>query len=228
MKAKYVRISTANQKTERQLVNENEFDFVYIDVISGSVPFGERPEALKLLNNDAVTSVTIGEVTRLGRNLGDILNTLETFTNKGVNLNIENLGLQTILPNGKPNPTASLMINLLASIGQYERDLINERTQQGREVAKFKGDVYKGRKRGAVAKGSKYYAKHFTEIISVQKLLNKGVSINMVAETLNINRGLIYAFIKKGFVQRPDKKDLFSTADKPITKNEKKLSNFKN
>lgn len=200
MKAIYVRISTSNQKTERQLTKRNEFDFVYIDVISGSVPFKERPEAQKLLNNEDIKHITINEVTRLGRNLSDILKTLQHFTATKINIHIENLGLNTMLPNGKQNPTANLMINLLGTIGQYERDLLQERTQQGREIAKAKG-LYKGKPRGANADLDKYKAKHFDDINKVKKALEKGLNISETSQITSIPRTRIYRFINKGIIE---------------------------
>ena len=201
MKVKYVRISTANQNTERQLVNETDFDKVYIDVCSGSIPFAKRPEAIKLLNNKSIKYIYVNEVTRLGRNLSDILKTMEYFNDKGINIFIENLGLQTILPNGDINPTASLVISLLGSIGEYERNLINERTQQGREVAKAK-KKYKGRKRGATAKIVEYKIKHQKNIKSVQNQIDRGTPITEISENIGIPRTLIYRFISKKLVTK--------------------------
>lgn len=200
MKVIYARISTRNQKFERQIIKQNDFDHIYLDVISGSVPFAERPEAQKLINNESVKQITINEVTRLGRNLSDILNTLQYFTTRKINIHIENLGLNTILPGGKENPTANLMINLLGTIGQYERDLLLERTQQGREIAKAKG-LYKGKPRGANADLNKYKAKHFEDINKIQKAFQKGLTISEASQITSIPRTRIYRFIDKSLVE---------------------------
>ena len=202
MKAIYSRISTPNQNHDRQLQNKNDYDFIYLDVISGSVSFKERPEAQKLLSNEKVNYITIAEVTRLGRNLSDILETLQHFTDKGVNIHIENLGLTTLLPDAKPNPTAKLMINLLGTIGEYERELLQERTRQGREIAKAKGK-YKGKKRGSDADIKKYKAKHFNDIQKVDYSFKLNNSISATASLTNIPRTRIYRFIEKGLVKRP-------------------------
>jgi len=202
MKAIYSRISTPSQKHDRQLQNKNDYDFIYLDIISGSVSFKERPEAQKLLSNDKVNYITIAEVTRLGRNLQDILQTLQHFTDKGVNIHIENLGLTTLLPGGKPNPTAKLMINLLGTIGEYERELLKERTQQGREIAKAKGK-YKGKKRGADANISKYKAKHHEAIQKVDYSFKLNNGISATARLTGITRTMIYRFIDKGLVKPP-------------------------
>ena len=193
MKAKYLRISTSNQNLERQLLNEKEFDFIYIDVCSGAVPFKDRKQACKLLKNKDITHITISEITRLGRSMSDILQTIQHFTDNGVNILIENLGLTTLLPNGKPNDTASLVINIMSSIGQYERALLLERTAQGIAIKKAKGG-YKGRKRGAVQDIEKYKETYFKDIEAVKSLLNQGLNISQISRDLDIPRNRIYKF----------------------------------
>ena len=196
MKVKYARISTSDQNLERQLLNEKEFDFVYIDICSGGVPFKDRKQASKLFKNKKVTYIQIGEITRLGRNMNDILATIQHFTDNGVNILIENLGLTTLLPNGKPNDTASLVINIMSSIGQYERALLLERTAQGIAIKKAKGG-YKGRKRGAVQDIEKYKETYFKDIEAVKSLLNQGLNISQISRDLDIPRNRIYNFKAK-------------------------------
>ena len=196
MNAKYVRISTPDQNLERQLLNQKEFDIIYIDICSGSVLFEDRNEASKLLKNKKVTKITIGEITRLGRNMNDILKTIQYFTDSGINILIENLGLTTLLPNGKPNDTASLVINIMSSIGQYERALLLERTAQGIAIKKAKGG-YKGRKRGAVQDIEKYKETYFKDIEAVKSLLNQGLNISQISKDLDIPRNRIYKFKAK-------------------------------
>jgi DNA invertase Pin-like site-specific DNA recombinase len=191
MKVKYTRISTANQNTERQLINQKDFDKVYIDVCSGSIPFAERSEAMKVWNNENITQLAVKDIDRLGRSLKDILHTIEHFTAKGVDVYIEGLGLHTMV-NGKKNDTASLMINLLGSIAEHERNMIRERTQQGREIAKTK-NKFKGRKRGAVMSDDKFMQKHYNEIQLVKGLLKGGESILNASKLANVPRSLIYS-----------------------------------
>jgi DNA invertase Pin-like site-specific DNA recombinase len=50
MKVYYVRVSTVDQKTNRQRINEKEFDLVIEDKCSGSIPFFERDGGKKILN----------------------------------------------------------------------------------------------------------------------------------------------------------------------------------
>lgn len=194
MKAIYARISTANQNEERQL--KEGYDFTYVDIISGAKKFKERPEAKKLLKNDKITQITVKEVSRLGRNLRDILDTLEHFTDKGIDIYIENQGLHTIV-NGKKNNVAELIISILGTIAQQERELHLERVKEGVQIAKAKGK-YKGRKRGSVASLESYKAKYSDIIAKAKPLKREGVSINHIAKTLEKNRGTITKLDKMG------------------------------
>jgi DNA invertase Pin-like site-specific DNA recombinase len=182
MKAIYVRISTPNQNMERQLKKE-ENTKLFIDVESGATPFLDRREALKLMNDETITLVQVKEVSRLGRNLRDILNTIEMLTAKGVNIYIENQGLYTLLPDGKPNPTANMIIAILGTIAQQEREVLLERTKEGVAIAKAKGK-YKGRKRGTENKAETINKRYALTIKRANELIKGGYSINYIADVL--------------------------------------------
>lgn len=147
MQVKYIRISDKSQSIARQLNNDLK---CYIDVISGTVPFKERTSA-KLLIKDIeagkVTGVEVEEVSRLGRNLIDCLQTCEYMTSKGINIHIKNLGLYSLI-DGKPNSTFTMVVSILANISRAELESLNERRKAGIEVAKANG-VYKGRVKGS-------------------------------------------------------------------------------
>lgn len=197
MKVVYARISTANQNAERQMKKEAEK--IYLDVCSGRVPFAERPEGAKILNAKNITEVEVAAVDRLGRNLSDILNTLKTLTEKGVNVYIKNQGLNTMI-DGKPNPYATMLIQIMGSIAEFELQQRRERCKEGIAVRKAK-QGYKGRKRGAAADLEKLRQKHLEKIKVIQSSLNEGQSINAISNTYNYNRGLIYRLIEKNLVQ---------------------------
>jgi DNA invertase Pin-like site-specific DNA recombinase len=80
MKAKYIRVSAVDQNTERQETNSDKFQFVYIDKISGAIPFLERPQGKKLISyilNGKINEVHISSIDRMGRNILDILTVSE-------------------------------------------------------------------------------------------------------------------------------------------------------
>ena len=82
MKVLYCRVSSIEQKTDRQRVNEKDFDLVIEDKCSGSIPFFDREggkECLKLITEGLLTSFSVWQIDRLGRDLRDIMNTIHFF-----------------------------------------------------------------------------------------------------------------------------------------------------
>ena len=101
MKAIYIRVSTKEQNTERQ---EVEGVKMYIDKISGTIPFTERPQAKKLIKEiekGKINYVEISSIDRLGRNLLDILNTIEFLKKYNCQLKIKNLAIEMLDENNK-------------------------------------------------------------------------------------------------------------------------------
>lgn len=199
MKAVYIRISTPNQKFERQLKGDETIK-PYIDICSGSIPFGERPAGKKLMNAKNITCIEVKEVTRLGRNLNDILTTVDYFTDKGIDIRIENLGLNLIV-DGKKSIYGEMILQVLGSISQLEKGIIKERTAEGIAIAKAKG-MYKGRKRGTT---NIIKAEKEKNITAIQSKLDAGVSISEIARMYDdVSRTKIYNYIEKGLLIRDE------------------------
>ncbi|WP_026978638.1 recombinase family protein [Flavobacterium tegetincola] len=182
----YSRISTAQQNSSRQLENfKNHVGYdvknVFVEKIQGNVPFFERPEANRMFDEmtDAKECgmVIVDSIDRLGRNLLDILNTIETFTKNGINLKSLKEGFTTLLDNGEENPMAKLVISVMASIGEMERNRIKIRTAEGVAIGKALGK-FTGRKLGSTQSDEKLLQRHQT----IQKKLVKGLTIREVSE----------------------------------------------
>lgn len=151
MKVLYVRISSIDQRTDRQRVNENDFDLVIEDVVSGSVPFQEREggrRVFELLNKNHLSELSVWQIDRIGRDIRDIINTLHLFSTRKVCVHFINQGLKTLDAEGNENPVSKMVINLLGIVADMERTQILERQRQGIAVAKAR-NVYKGRKTGS-------------------------------------------------------------------------------
>lgn len=141
MKVKYIRVSTTEQNTTRQ--EEKGFK-AYIDQISGSVIFSERPQGKKLLNEVSqghITEVHVHSIDRLGRNTMDILQTIKTMTANNVNVISRKEGLSTLV-DGKESPTAKMVLSIMATLSEFELNTIKERQLEGIARAKERG-VYK-------------------------------------------------------------------------------------
>ena len=166
MKAKYIRVSTKEQNTDRQ----TDFDgLIYPDECSGSIPFKDRPEAKKLLSNKEITEVHVHSIDRLGRNTLDIMQTIQDFTSKGINVVSTKEGLQTLI-DGKENPIAKMMIGILGTLAEFELSRAKERQLEGIANAKEKG-VYVGRKKGTKETDRQFWGKDSTQ--RIVKYLNQ-------------------------------------------------------
>ncbi|MGY0391733.1 recombinase family protein [Bizionia sp. KMM 8389] len=179
MKAKYIRVSTAEQNTERQQTNSENFESIYIDKISGAIPFFERPQGKKLTNdviNGKIDEVHISSIDRMGRNILDILTVSEFFNNNGVNLYVENIGMYSMV-DGKSNPIFKMIISVLGNVAEMERANMLERQKQGIEIAKAKGK-YTGRLYGTKMSDEEFLKKYKNVMIE----LKNGESLRRAAK----------------------------------------------
>ena len=134
MKVLYCRVSTLDQKTDRQRVNEKDFQYVVEDKCSGSIPFFSRPggtEIKKLVEENILKSLSVWQIDRLGRDLRDIINTIYYFNEKKIRIHFVSQGLTTLDENGKENPISKLIISILGIVGEMERVQIKERQIEG-------------------------------------------------------------------------------------------------
>jgi DNA invertase Pin-like site-specific DNA recombinase len=182
----YSRISTVQQQEARQIENFKTIegyspDRVFMDKVSGKVPFLERQSAAKLF--DAITSdktephtLVIDSVDRMGRSLVNILETIELFTSNGVNIKSLKEGFETIT-NGQENPVAKMTLSFMASIAEFEKNRIKQRQSEGVAIAKANGK-YQGRKIGSTESNKRILEKH---AVIVSKLKKK-YTIREIAE----------------------------------------------
>jgi DNA invertase Pin-like site-specific DNA recombinase len=136
----YVRVSSLDQNTDRQLVGV-EVDLTFTDKLSGKNIDRPQLEALQL-HSRAGDVVVIHSLDRLARNLSDLLTLVKYFTAKGVTVRFikENLTFD-----GSDSPMANLTLAIFGAVAEFERAIISERQREGIAIAKQKG-VYKGRK----------------------------------------------------------------------------------
>ena len=156
----YARVSSVQQKTDRQLTDVTGMK-VFEDRCSGAIPFQERPAGKRVIDTllkGNLEELVVHSLDRLGRNLLDILNTIELFTEHGVSISVRQQGLRTLNDNGKPNPTSKLIISILGVVAEMERAQIRERQLEGIAIAKAKG-MYVGRRAGSVETRERFLQK---------------------------------------------------------------------
>jgi DNA invertase Pin-like site-specific DNA recombinase len=179
----YARVSTNAQDYERQLDELRayadrmgyEVAREFSEKISGARKVEERAALTDLLDyveSNEVDKVLIYECSRLSRRAVDFLAVIEQLTEQGVSVYIHQNGLETLQPDGKPNPIAQLVLGVLAQFNSMERSLIRSRMESGYNHYRANGGVV-GRKKG-YRKTDKQMKEEYAEEL---RLLHKGYSL---------------------------------------------------
>ncbi len=140
----YARVSSDSQELDRQInqlsdyCNKNDFKIIKIfqEKISGLKLSDERQELTNLLNfvsvkeND-ISGVIIWEISRLGRKISDVYNTIEKLNILKIFVYSFNDRLRTINPDKSINHSSNLILNIMASLGQMERETTISRSKSG-------------------------------------------------------------------------------------------------
>jgi DNA invertase Pin-like site-specific DNA recombinase len=136
----YIRVSTLDQNTERQLDGQ-ELDKVFTDKASGKDT--KRPQlqaALDYLREG--DSFVVHSMDRLARNLDDLRRIVLGLTSKGV---LVEFVKERLTFTGEDSAMSQLLLSVMGAFAEFERSLIRERQREGIALAK-KAGVYKGRK----------------------------------------------------------------------------------
>ena len=183
MKVAYVRVSTAEQNEERQVqaLKPYEIDKWFTEKISGKNT--ERPQLKEMLNYVREgDTVLVHDWSRLSRSASDLLGLIEKLSKKNVKLISIKENFDTSTPTGK------LMLGLIASINQFERENLLERQREGIAIAKQQGK-YTGRK------PNKYDEKQLEEIMT--GIASKTMTVTEASKQLNVTRATVYNILKR-------------------------------
>ena len=175
----YARVSTSAQDYTRQITElrkyarKQNFEIVkeFSEKISGGKKVEERTaikEMLDFVKFNKVDKVLIYECSRLSRRQLDFLSIIEQLTEQGVSLFILQNGLETLLPDGKPNPIANLCFGIIAEFNTLEKNLIRARMSSGYEHHRASGGRV-GRKEGYRKSEEEYRRNYEREIALLQK-----------------------------------------------------------
>ena len=174
MRVKYNRVSTISQTGDRFGTDTESYDLTLLDKVSGSVSFRDREkgkEIIRLVEEGLLKELVVEEFSRLGRNTGDVISTLEYLDSMGVNVRVRNVGLES-RPNGKKNPIWKMISSVMSSLYEMEKENILERTRSGRVMAIQRG-VKMGRPRGTQENVKRFLNK--PKNVEIQKLLRRGL-----------------------------------------------------
>src|SRR5271166_6416260 len=150
----YARTSTADQKagldaqvTELKAAGVEE---IFVEQVSSVQRREELERALKFIRKGDTLVVT--KLDRLARSISDLIRIIGTLEEKQATLRVLAMNLDTNTPTGR------LLLNLVGSVAQFEREIMLERQREGVARAKMEGK-YKGRKPTARAKSEDVIAK---------------------------------------------------------------------
>jgi len=133
----YARVSTGDQDVSRQLdeLAAAGCERTWSEAASGKRG-AHRPEWSALLSHlRGGDMLVVVELSRLGRNAGDLARLAEEMDDRQISLRILNLGLDTSTPAGR------LIYQVIAAVGEMERELLVERTLSGLKAARARGRV---------------------------------------------------------------------------------------
>ncbi len=141
----YARVSTKGQakdgnslEVQEKLLKESGAEKLFVDSFTGTKL--ERPEFDKLLNQiQSGDTLIVTKLDRFARSVTQASDLITKLIDRGITVNVLNLG---ILSNSS---VSTLMRNVLLSFAQFERDMIVERTSEGKAIAKQKPDFREGR-----------------------------------------------------------------------------------
>ena len=180
MRVKYNRVSSLSQTGERFKADENGYDQVILDKVSGSVPFKEREGGKTishLVEKGKLKELVLEELSRCGRNTGDVISTLEWLDKNGVNVIVRNIGLES-RPNGKKNPVWKMITSVMSSLYEMELENIKERTHYGRLMFVRNGGKL-GRPKGSSENEKKFMDKKTSK--EVRKYLDLKLSVREIS-----------------------------------------------
>ena len=189
----YSRVSTNFQNTDRQVSELRQLaiskgwhiEEIISEIISGTSDIASRKfnsRLLYLIENAQIDKILITEISRLGRRVSDAINFIEFLNKKKVSLFIQNLGMETLLDNGKVNHMFKPILVTLASFAEMERELLSERIRSGLKNAKQKGKII-GRPKGS-KKAKKDYKKDYKQLIND---FDKGLSLRKLSKIHNVS-----------------------------------------
>ena len=176
----YARTSTVEQVAgfeaqDRELLAVGA-EKVFAEQTSSVAARAQLEAALYFIRAGDVFVVT--KLDRLARSVGDLCTIVKRIEAKGAALRILAMNLDTATPTGK------LMLNVLASVAQFEREVMLERQREGIAKAKKEGR-YKGRAPTARAKA-----------VDVRRLASEGMTREAIAARLGIGVASVYRVLR--------------------------------
>lgn len=184
MKIGYARVSTKDQSFDLQLdaLQKVGCEKIYREVVSGAR--AERPVLKQLLGTLRKGDVlVIWKLDRLGRSLKHLVGLVNELRDQKIGLQSLNDPIDTTTAQGR------LSFNLFASLAEFERDLIGERTQAGLSAARARG------RKGGRPRGMSKQAE-VTARAAETLYLERQLSVRQICDKLGISKTTLYAYLR--------------------------------
>ena len=184
----YARVSTAGQAASGNSLADQQEQLtkagcqeIIVEQYTGSTT--HRPAFSQLLDKlQPDDTLVVTKLDRIARNAGEGINLINDLMKEGIKVHILNIGLLDNTPTGK------LIANIMLAFAQFERDMIIERTQAGKAIAKQKADFVDGRPR-IPASQTDHALELLEEGLSYKQVARKtGISISTLARRVREKR----------------------------------------
>lgn len=191
----YLRVSTNKQDLEKQrysilqYAHKNKLkvkEFIEVQISSRRSTKERKLDALfeKLKTGD---TLIVSELSRLGRSLGQVIRIVDELAKNKIKLIAIK---ENIIIDGAQSMQSKIMVGLFGLFAEIERDLISERTKQGLQAVKAKGQIL-GRRKGQLGK-SRLDGKEK----EIKDLLQLKVNKSSIAKILRVSRTTLLHFVK--------------------------------
>jgi DNA invertase Pin-like site-specific DNA recombinase len=193
----YSRVSTSLQDYTRQTDELKEYSDrmkwdvvgVFEEKVSGGKKNEERPKLMEMISfvkENQVDKVLCWELSRLGRNTLEVLQTINLLNDHCISLFIKNHNIETLNEKCQVNPMSQFMIQILTSVSEMERTTIRQRIKSGYDNFRKNGGKV-GRKEG--------YRKDLDQFLNdhkdVVKLLKQGYSVRKTMKLTDKSSGTV-------------------------------------
>lgn len=193
----YARVSSIGERqdTERQVHDLRNYatgsglDVVRVFEEKASGAKTDRPvlaDCMEFLKDGGADTLLVSELSRLGRSLRQVLEVVEDLTERGVNIYLQDHNMNTLRPDGSADQITKMLISLMGTFAEMEREQISYRLNSGRKRA-IENGVKMGRKTGFKYSGKEILAR-YPEVV---KRLKKGVSIRDTAKICGVSTSTV-------------------------------------
>lgn len=195
----FCRVSSTNdrQSYDRQIIDLKqlaessgyEIAGIFAEKVSGAKKNTERKELMKMIefvNGNNIDKVLVTELSRLGRDTLQVLQTLEILHKNKISLFIQNYNIETLTPDKQINPMSQFLCTLLAEIARMERNNTYCRLKSGYQ--QFRANSGKVGRKPGYRKNEEDMKNEYVEEI---KMLKKGYSYQHISQITNTNKNTL-------------------------------------